>query len=66
MRIRFIDSCVSDAGMFGVGQVHDLPEELATGFVKAGLARSVPAVVEEATAPAAPEVAVSRKGKGRS
>lgn len=66
MRIRFLDSCVTSEGTFGVGQVHDLSDEVAAGFVAVGLARPVPAEVEEATAPPAPEVAVARKNKGRS
>lgn len=64
MRIRFLDSCVTSEGLFGVGQIHDLPADLAAGFVSAGHAeRVIDGDVEEATAPGAPETAVSRKGK---
>lgn len=66
MRVRFKDSCVTSEGLFGVGQIHDLPADLAAGFIAAGHAQREDAgEVEEATAPDAPETAVSRKSKGR-
>lgn len=65
MRIRFLDSIITSDGAITVGQIHDLPKELADGFIAAGHAVRVVEEVEEATAPAAPEVAVSRKSKGR-
>lgn len=65
MRIRFLDSVITEDGPISVGHVRDLPEELAAGFIAAGHALRVVDDVEEATAPRAPEVAVSRKGKGR-
>jgi len=58
MRIRFLDSCVTSEGLFGVGQVCDLSDEMAAGFIAAGHARRVPAEVEEATAPPAPPAEV--------
>lgn len=68
MRIRFLDSVITEDGPISVGHVRDFPEELAAGFIAAGHAvRVVDDVdgVEQATAPRAPELAVSRKGKGR-
>ena len=64
MRIRFLDSVITEDGPISVGHVRDLPDELAQGFIAAGHAvRDVEAVVEEATAKPAPEVAVSRKNR---
>ncbi len=66
MRIRFLDSIITEDGPIPVGQVREVPDELAAGFIASGHAvRVVAEAVEEATAPKAPEVAVSRKGKGR-
>jgi len=66
MRIRFLDSVITEDGPISVGQVRTFPDELAQSFIEAGHAvREVEAVVEEATARPAPEVAVSRKTKGR-
>ncbi len=65
MRIRFLDSCITSEGLLSVGQIYDLSEGLAAGFITAGHAERVSEKVEEATAPAAPETAVSRKNKGR-
>jgi len=63
MRIRFLDSVITEDGPISVGHVRDFPEELAHGFIKAG--HAVRESVEQATAKPAPEVAVSRKTKGR-
>lgn len=66
MRIRFLDSVITEDGPISVGHVRDFPEELADGFIKAGHAvRVVESEVEQATAKPAPEIAVSRKNKGR-
>lgn len=65
MRIRFLDSIITEDGPIPVGHVRDLSDELAAGFIASGHAVRVAQDVEEATAPKAPEVAVSRKGKGR-
>jgi hypothetical protein len=65
MRIRFLDSVITEDGPISVGHVRDFPEELAHGFIKAGHAVRDVESVEQATAKPAPEVAVSRKTKGR-
>ena len=65
MRIRFRDTIITEDGPIAVGHVRDFPDEVAQGFIAAGHAVRFIEDVEEATAPKAPEVAVSRKGKGR-
>lgn len=64
MQIRFLDSVITDDGVIGVNQVREFSDDEAAGFIAAGHAVRV-VEAEEATAPVAPEVAVSRKPKGR-
>lgn len=65
MRIRFRDTIITEDGPIAVGHIRDFPDDVAEGFIASGHAVRVFEGVEEATAPKAPEIAVSRKGKGR-
>ena len=65
MRIRFRDTIITEDGPIAVGHVRDFPDEVAQGFIESGHAVRFVDEVEEATAPKAPQAAVSPKGKGR-
>jgi hypothetical protein len=57
MKIKFTASCVGSDFSFAAHSTHELDDEFAGGFIRAGLAVRVEPVIEVATLPAPERVA---------